>query len=135
MFGNIHRPVLASLFLARVFAAPTQVLAEEEVDKKALKERSCIHVSSINGFNPIDNKHLTVSVGANKTYLVTLFNRCHELKWTEQIGIHATMSWSCSNSKDHIIVDGRRCLVSDIEQVEDRDAAKVLVSELNEGKS
>ena len=135
MLENNHYPVIASLFLAAFFANPAQALAEDEINKKALKERSCIHVSSINGFNPIDSKHLTVSVGANKTYLVTLFNRCYDLKWTEQIGIRATMSWSCSNSKDHIIVDGRRCLISDLELVEDRAAAKSMVSEMKEEQS
>jgi len=100
-------------------------------DRPRKKERNCIHVSSINGFNPIDRKHLTISAGANKTYLVTLFHRCHELKWSEKIAISASSSWTCSNSRDKIIVDGERCLISRIEKVDNRAAAKELVEERN----
>ena len=109
--------------------------AGEDRDRVRSKERTCIHVSSINGFNPIDPKHLTISVGASKTYLVTLFSRCRELNWSEKIAIKSHSSWTCSNSKDRILVDGDRCMISKIELVENRKAARELVEKRNPKRS
>lgn len=125
---------VASLALVLAVTAPTTANADE-AEVKTGKERSCIHVSSINGFNAIDNKHLTVSVGANKTYLVTLFSRCIDLKWTQDIAYSSTMSWSCSNSMDKIIVEGQRCLIDDIERVEDTATAREIVAAAKETAS
>jgi hypothetical protein len=101
-------------------------IAQEEDSSK--KERTCLHVNSINGFNPIDKRHLTVSVGANKVYLVTLKSNCRDLKWNQSIAIKATSSWTCSNSHDKIYVGEQRCFIDDIERVESHAKAKLMVS-------
>lgn len=94
-----------------------------------VRHRECIHVRSINGFNVIDNKHLTVSTGPKRTYLLTLWNRCHDLRFAHQIAIKSTGSWTCSHSRDVVITDDQRCMIDDIERVESHKAAKDLVEE------
>ena len=115
--------MFASCFVATL-SSPS-ILAADEASAK--DERTCIHVGSINGFNPIDKRHLTVSVGANKVYLVTLANTCRELKWNNEIAIKASGTWTCSNSRDKIFVGYQKCFISNIQKVESRAKAKEMV--------
>ena len=62
------------------------------------RHRECIYVPGIDGFKVIDNKHLTVSTSPKRIYLITLWNRCHRLKWAHQIAIKSTGSWTCSGT-------------------------------------
>ena len=95
------------------------------------RHRECIYVAGINGFKVIDNKHLTVSTSPKRMYLITLWNRCHDLKWAHQIAIKSTGSWTCSHSRDMILTEDQRCMIDDIERVDTFDAAKALVAERN----
>lgn len=95
------------------------------------RHRECIYVPGISGFNVIDNKHLTVSTSPKRIYLVTLWNRCHDLKWTHEIAVKSTGSWTCSHSRDMILTEEQRCTIDDIERVDSFDAAKALVAERN----
>lgn len=130
------RTILAAAFAAVLMSVPawSEDPQENEAENDSAKSDSCLLVSGINGFNPIDNKHLTVDVGASKTYLITLRHLCHDLKWSEDIIYDATMSWSCTDTKDKIIVNGMSCFIDTIERVEDRKAAKELVADRNETK-
>lgn len=95
------------------------------------RHRECIYVPGIDGFKVIDNKHLTVSTSPRRIYLITLWNRCHRLKWAHQIAIKSTGSWTCSHSRDMVLTDDQRCMIDDIERVDSFDAAKALVAERN----
>lgn len=126
-----NRRLWAAVIAAAVISLPVWSDEPEETptNDEASKEDSCIYVSGINGFNPIDNRHLTVTVGANKTYLLTLRHTCHDLKWTEDIIYDSTLTWSCTNTMDKIIVKGMSCYIKTIERVEDWAAAKALVAD------
>lgn len=106
--------------------------ADDDPDSE--RRRSCIYVRSIDGFHVIDDRHITVSTGPRHIYLVTLFNRCRQLNWTHKIAIKSHGSWTCSYSKDTLLVDGDRCLIDDIEPVASVAEAEALVAERT-GKS
>lgn len=131
MYRLLNQTIVAATFAAMLGATPSWAEeAEDTSDRETTsKEDSCIYVPGINGFNPIDNRHLTVGVGASKTYLLTLRHICHDLRWTEDIAYDSTLTWSCTNTKDKIIVKGFSCFIDTIEQVEDHAAAKALVAE------
>ncbi len=125
-FGNSLRRIFAMIIVisAGISLSVPSVADDEESSKN---DRTCLHVNSINGFNPIDKRHLTVSVGANKVYLVTLKSNCRDLKWNQAIAIKATSSWTCSNSHDKIFVGEQRCFIANIERVESHAKAKARV--------
>ena len=113
-----------------------EVLAEDEVDEDAGEEpasegrhRECIYVPGIDTFHVIDDKHLTVSTSPRRIYLVTLWNRCFDLKWSHQIAIKSYSSWTCSHSRDTIITEDSRCIIDDIERVASHEAAESIVAE------
>lgn len=93
------------------------------------RHRECIYVPSIDDFHVIDNRHLTVSTSPRRIYLVTLWNRCTELRFAAQIAIKSTGSWTCSHSRDEILTETQRCMIDDIERVSSRDEARALVAE------
>lgn len=112
------------------------VLVEDEVDEDDGEEtasegrhRECIYVPGINSFHVIDDKHLTVSTSPRRIYLVTLWNRCFDLKWSHQIAIKSYSSWTCSHSRDTIITEDSRCFIDEIERVESNEAAENIVAE------
>lgn len=93
------------------------------------RHRECIHVRSIDDFHVIDDRHITVSTSRTRVYLLTLWNRCRQLNWTHQIAIKSHGSWTCSYSKDVLLVDGDRCMIDDIERVASVDEAEEIVAE------
>lgn len=125
--------------MAQIEKAGQNALIGEDTDTNNTYEgdadarhRECIYVPGIDSFNVIDNKHLTVSTSPKRMYLITLWNRCHDLRWAHQIAIKSTGSWTCSHSRDMILTEDQRCMIEDIERVESHDAAKALVAERKE---
>ncbi len=103
------------------------------------KERQCLYVRSINGFNSIDDEHVIFTVGANKKYLVSTFNKCHNLDWSEQIAIKSSGSWTCSYSADKLIysdgISHRTCLISNIQFVESSEQAHKIAAAKKQHKA
>ena len=93
------------------------------------RHRECIYVPGINGYGVIDDKHLTVSTSPKRIYLVTLWNRCFDLRWSHQIAIKSTGSWTCSHSRDVVLTGDQRCIIENIERVGSKKEAKALVQE------
>jgi hypothetical protein len=93
------------------------------------RHRECIYVRGISGFGVIDDKHLTVSTSPRRTYLVTLRNRCRDLRWAHQIAIKSFGSWTCSHSRDVVLVGDQRCMIQNIERVGSKKEAIALVEE------
>lgn len=102
--------------------------AGEETAREG-RHRECIYVPGIDTFHVIDDKHLTVSTSPRRIYLVTLWNRCFDLKWSHQIAIKSYSSWTCSHSRDTIITEDSRCIIDEIERVESNEAAESIVAE------
>lgn len=102
--------------------------AEEDI-KEDKRHRECIYVPGIDDFHYIDDKHLTVSTSPRRIYLVTLWNRCFDLRWSHTIAIKAYSSWTCSHSRDYVITEEHRCVIDDIERVDSIDEAERLVEE------
>lgn len=104
-------------------------LSDDEGADDEGRHRECIYVRSINGYRVIDDKHLTVSTSPRRIYLVTLWNRCYDLKWSHQIAIKAYSSWTCSHSRDYVITEENRCIIDNIERVSSYEEAVDLVAE------
>lgn len=110
-----------------------EVAEDEADDEEDLEDegrhRECIYVRAINNFHVIDEKHLTVSTSPRRLYLVTLWNRCHDLKWSHTIAIKAYGSWTCSHSRDYVITKENRCIIDNIERVSSIEEAEEIVAE------
>lgn len=113
--------------------ADTETASEEGEPEDEGRHRECIYVRSMDSYHVIDDRHLTVSTGPRRMYLLTLRNRCYGLKWARTIVISSRGSWSCSNSLDTIVAGKHRCLIDDIERVGSKAEAESLVSDRANG--
>lgn len=79
----------AALGLAACATAPDQASTEG---------RDCFYASSVTGYNMIDDRHVGVSVGANRSYILeTMFN-ANDLDWTQAIALRSTTGHICTGS-------------------------------------
>lgn len=60
--------------------------------------RDCFNAGLVNGYNYIDENHVSVSVGANRKYILTTMFNAHDLDWTNAIALRSRMSWICTGN-------------------------------------
>jgi hypothetical protein len=97
----------------------------------ALAER--IRLVNVHGYSVIDDEHLVLNGGASHHYLVTLRQRCPDLR----VGVQVATSFPATTtlytpSMDYIYTNGhmgQRCYIDTVEAVDDLEAARALVAE------
>jgi Family of unknown function (DUF6491) len=60
--------------------------------------RDCFNASSVNGYSYIDDRHVSVSVGANRKYTLTTMFNARDLDWTQAIAIRSSTGWICTGN-------------------------------------
>lgn len=60
--------------------------------------RDCFNASMVNGFSPIDDTHVKLSVGANRHYALTTQQRIVNSRYYEHVGIQSTTNWICTGN-------------------------------------
>lgn len=90
---TIMRTLICSATLLSLLAAgPALAAAKGKPDRSA-----CFHVSSINGWTPVDAQTVDVSISAKNVWRLTLFAPSPNIDWTLRIGIDTRgQSWLCS---------------------------------------
>lgn len=67
-------------------------------EQASTEGRDCFYASNVTGYNMIDDRHVGVSVGANRHYVLeTMFN-ANELDWTQAIALRSTTGQICTGS-------------------------------------
>jgi hypothetical protein len=60
--------------------------------------RECFRHEEVNGFSLVDNNHVRLTVGPNRSYILrTLFN-ARDLDWTQTIAIRSATGYICTGS-------------------------------------
>lgn len=110
----------ASLFVAAILASGCAAQSDQTT---AASDRECFQSSSVSGFNSIDSRHVRISVGASRAYILTTLWDTHTLNWSEAIALHATNGMICTgNGLGVEIVGGepsQRYPISSIERAPD----------------
>jgi hypothetical protein len=60
--------------------------------------RDCFRTDAVNGYSYIDENHVSVSVGANRNYVLTTLFNARDLDWTHAIAIRSTSGWICTGN-------------------------------------
>lgn len=127
--------LLSLCFAGLVLIAPATppALAQDaaqrtQIDPTAEPPR-CVRLRNINGYSVIDDQHLVLTGGASRHYLVTTRRDCFGLRPGYRIATTFSRNQRvCRPVLDYVIGDdGIRCLIDQVEEVDDLDAARVLV--------
>lgn len=86
--------IAAALTLA---ACATPESATQEAGA-APAERDCFNSDTANGFSYIDDRHVRVTVGANRRYILTTMFNANDLDWTNAIAIRSSTGWICTGN-------------------------------------
>ena len=91
-------------------------------------DRQCFLASQVRGFHALDNDTVHVTVGARDVHELQLFGTCHNVNWSQQIGIRSTggSPWVCRGLDAELVVPGPmgtdRCLVRTVRQLSEAEA-------------
>ncbi|MFN3585636.1 DUF6491 family protein [Phenylobacterium sp.] len=121
MSWKIATAALAAGLLALSAAAP-QAAAKSPTEPAAKPARQCFWASQVNSFASDDDRHVYVRVGVKDVYELEMFGRCHDVDWSQKIGIVSRGgSTICSGLDAEIIAPSptgpQRCQVSKVRKL------------------
>jgi len=121
MSWKIATLAAAAGLLALGGAAP-QAAAKSPVEPAAKPARQCFWSSQVNSFASDDDRHVYVRVGVKDIYELEMFGRCHDVDWSQRIGIVSRGgSTICSGLDAEIIapspIGPQRCQVSKVRKL------------------
>ncbi len=88
-------PILAAALALSACASP-----EGAADQTAAapEGRDCFNSDMVNGYSYVDDRHVSVRVGANREYTLTTMFNARDLDWTHVIAIRSTSGWICTGN-------------------------------------
>lgn len=123
MERRINIVPLAALGTALVFLGACAETGDPATASTQGSDRTCFRAEQVSGFTAIDNDTVRVHVGANRVFELELFGTCHDINWSQRIGIRARggSNWICRGIDAELVVPSvigpSRCQVSNIRQV------------------
>lgn len=84
------------VLLAAALALAACTTAEESAE--APSGRDCFNADLVNGYSDVDERHVSVSVGANRKYIFTTMFNARDLDWTQVIAIRSSTGWICTGN-------------------------------------
>ncbi|XBQ16069.1 MAG: DUF6491 family protein [Oceanicaulis sp.] len=99
----------------------------------AAQETECVTLRGVNGYQVIDDRHLVLTGGASRYYLVTTRSRCSGMSFGAQIGVSfADNVRLCPPMVEYVIPDdGWRCAIDTVVEVDSMEAAEQRAAEQN----
>lgn len=89
-----------------------------------------VRVIGINGYTVIDDRHVILTGGASRDYLVTLRRPCRELRFGYRVGTSFPATGTVHMPRsEFIITNDRRCRIETLEEVESVEVARQLIEE------
>lgn len=70
--------------------------------------RDCFNADLVSGYSTIDERHVSVSVGANRKYTLTTMFNARDLDWTQAIALRSTTGWICTGNGLGVEIIGGR---------------------------
>jgi len=99
-----------------------------------MRSDTCVNTRFVNNFSALSDQHLFVEARRKEFYLLTLKQRCFDLRSARSIAFNDTTSKVCSGGFGKVIYRSpfaglESCRIGSVEIVEDKDAAKELIAE------
>ena len=127
-----HAARLTALFCTALLtsggALPTggAAFAQEAPAEAEEPANRCVSLRSVNGYQVIDDRHLVLTGGASRYYLLTMRTRCSGMRFGAQIGTSfGDNARLCPPFVEYVIPDdGWRCAIDTVVEVESVEAAR-----------
>jgi hypothetical protein len=123
--------VAAALGLSALSLATAPVAAAKspaEAGETAKPKRQCFWANQVNNFAAESDEVVNVRVGVKDIYRMELFGTCHEIDWSQRIGIRSRGgSTICSGLDAELIVPSsigpQRCTVRNVRKLTPEEVA------------
>ena len=118
---------LVSSIAALVIAGCTA--AGEHGPAAARAGRECFLASSVSGFTETSAHSVVVTTGPRQYYRLDTFGQCHDLDYSEVVGVRATGGgpWICSQLEAELVVPSvvgpQRCFVRNLHRLSDAEVS------------
>lgn len=87
-----------------------------------------IRIRNVHGYAVLDRQHLVLRAGSRQRYLVTLQHECHDMRFSQRLGLSFDRLATIRNPRFEYVQAGvQRCYFDTIEEVESNDAARALI--------
>lgn len=97
-------------------------------------DTGCVSLRGVNGYQVIDDRHLVLTAGADRYYLVTTRTRCSGLRFGAQIGTSfGDNARLCPPIVEYVIPDdGWRCAIDTVREVDSLEEAEQIAAQAGE---
>ncbi|MFW5660673.1 MAG: DUF6491 family protein [Oceanicaulis sp.] len=97
----------------------------------AEEDGRCVTLRNVNGYQVIDDRHLVLTGGASRYYLVTTRSRCSGLSFGAQIGTSfGDNARLCEPMVEYVIPDdGWRCAIDTVREVDSLEEARQIAAQ------
>lgn len=97
--------MIRSVILAGAFALSACATGATEQDTA---ERDCFFSSSVRGYSVIDDRHVGITVGANRQYVLTTSWNTYDLDWSHAIALRSSTGSICTGNGLGVEIIGGR---------------------------
>ena len=125
---------MATLGLVLATASPALHAADEAGAEQAPDEKVCLNSNLVRNFDALSDEHIFVEERNKEFYLLTMRNRCFDLRHAHTIALKDVSSRICSDGFGEVIyrttLTGpfESCFIDTVEKVDNKNAAKELVA-------
>ncbi len=90
---------------------------QDYIDKNTLPSVPQVNAFVFQGWESLDNRHVTILSNQGRSYLVSLINFCNDLSFTQNLTLKQAISSQLSTQFDAIIVNKQHCRIKSIHQI------------------
>lgn len=72
--------------------------SNSRADQSAAAGNDCFRAADVNGYGVIDDRHVRITVGASRRYVLTTAWNAHDLDWTSAIAIRTATGRVCTGN-------------------------------------
>lgn len=72
--------------------------SDSGADQSAASSNDCFRAADVNGYGVIDDRHVRITVGASRRYVLTTAWNANDLDWTQAIAIRSATGYICTGN-------------------------------------
>ena len=107
MARTTGRLAIAACAAGLAAACAMPATSQQQAARAAASDsRQCFNAQMVNGFNPVDQNTVRVTVGANTVYELETVGHCPQIDWSQSIGIRTVsgQTWVCHGFDAELVV-------------------------------
>lgn len=93
---------------------------QDYIDNNELASMTHVDNFAFQGWEPLDNRHVTILSNQKRSFLVSLINFCNDLSFTANLTLKQAISNRLNSQFDAVIVNGQHCRIKSIHQIDQK---------------